>query len=89
MSVAADASDTLECEIERLGGEACTSEEWNKERTKTAVDMQRETTLLTKGYAGQCGDIVNDAMRKIRSRTDEKDRVTVNQAGDTRDMDSV
>ena len=48
-----------------------------------------EGESFAKCEAGEGRNVVNDAVREIRSRADEEDGVTVHKAGDAGDVDAV
>lgn len=65
MRIARNTGNTFESEIEKFRLEAGFVEERNKERTKTAVHVEERLSLDSK--AGECRDIVNDAVWEVRS----------------------
>lgn len=77
MGIAANAGHTLNGEVECHGGKASTRKEWDDERPKTAVDVERERTFLAQGEAGERDDVVDDAMGEVGSGTNEEDSVAV------------
>lgn len=63
MCVAAYTGHALESEVEELGFEPCLVEEGDEERSKTAVNVERDVALQCK--SGERGYIIDDAMREI------------------------
>jgi hypothetical protein len=75
VGVAGDGCDTLEAEVEERGGEAGGGEEGNDEGAEAAVNVKGDATADSK--LGERGDVIDDAVGKVRGRADEEDRVAV------------